>query len=325
MEDLIHIYVTTYNREKFLPATIQSILNQTYRDIKLIVLDNCSTDRTEEIVKSFSDERIQYIKHEKNIGGFGNVSYPFLHATSKYFVIFHDDDVMKPDFVENQLAVMEADPEISVVTCLADAIDSDGKYIYRNPQSSGKVITYSGCQLFDMYMDHKWNIVFPTAMYRREFIENNRIRPKAEVGPAGDVVVFLDIEKNNGTVAVIQKAFADHRTHAAQDSQVNRVALREKLFQYFRSDSYYKSLLDDAANKQSGLYRHLMKNEICLAADRKSSVEELINTESRYRRVLKVDCLSATVVLLILKIMYVCPALVRACYLTARSVKRRLI
>ena len=76
----ITAFIVTYNRVEYLKKAIDSVLNQTCRDFELIILDNCSTDGTEEYVKSLNDDRITYIRHEKNIGGGGNIAYAFAHC-----------------------------------------------------------------------------------------------------------------------------------------------------------------------------------------------------------------------------------------------------
>ena len=64
----VSIIIPTYNRKLLIGRSIRSVLNQTYRDFELIIVDDASTDNTEEVVSSFNDERIKYVRHEKNKG-----------------------------------------------------------------------------------------------------------------------------------------------------------------------------------------------------------------------------------------------------------------
>ena len=68
MRPTVSVTIATYNRCNLLGKAIQSILEQTYQDFEIIVVDDGSSDGTEEVVKNFKDERIQYIWHEKNKG-----------------------------------------------------------------------------------------------------------------------------------------------------------------------------------------------------------------------------------------------------------------
>ncbi len=65
MNPTVSVIIPTYNRANLVSRAIKSVLNQTYQDFEIIVVDDCSEDNTEEIVKSFNDSRIRYIKHKK--------------------------------------------------------------------------------------------------------------------------------------------------------------------------------------------------------------------------------------------------------------------
>ena len=68
MSELVSIIMPSYNTSKYIVETIQSVLAQTYKDWELLIVDDCSTDNTDEIVKPFlADKRIHYLKNEKNL------------------------------------------------------------------------------------------------------------------------------------------------------------------------------------------------------------------------------------------------------------------
>ena len=102
MNDLC-IYITTYNRVQYLKLAIDSILNQSYDNFTLIILDNCSTDGTYEYVLSLKDSRVKYIRHSQNIGGGANINYAFKNCTSEYFCVFHDDDILNEKIIEKEI------------------------------------------------------------------------------------------------------------------------------------------------------------------------------------------------------------------------------
>ena len=68
LEGLVSIIMPSWNTGKFIGESIQSVLNQTYKNWELIIVDDCSTDTTDEIVASFNDERIRYFRNDKNSG-----------------------------------------------------------------------------------------------------------------------------------------------------------------------------------------------------------------------------------------------------------------
>lgn len=88
---LLSIVVPTYNRKEMLGEALSGILRQSLRDIEVIVVDDCSSDGTEEYVRSIPDERVRYIRREKNMGVHYNYSLGLSNARGKY-IVFHDDD-----------------------------------------------------------------------------------------------------------------------------------------------------------------------------------------------------------------------------------------
>ena len=98
---LVTIGIPTYNRaNKTLPAALKSALDQTYNKLQIVVSDNCSSDNTEQLVTSFNDNRIDYIRHAHNIGANNNFNACVEHAKGEYFLLLHDDDIVDEDFVQ---------------------------------------------------------------------------------------------------------------------------------------------------------------------------------------------------------------------------------
>ena len=108
---LVTIYTITRNRCDLLPRAMKSILNQTYHNIEYIIIDSASTDDTEKVVKSFSDERIRYVKLDQN-ETFGYCVNMAVHiATGKYVSELDDDDEYHLDKIEKQVNLFESLPE----------------------------------------------------------------------------------------------------------------------------------------------------------------------------------------------------------------------
>lgn len=98
---LVTIGIPTYNRAGgYLRNVIERSLGQTYQNLEIIVSDNCSSDETPEVVKSFDDSRLNYYRHEKNIGAINNFNFCLNQAGGEYFLLFHDDDQIDWDFIE---------------------------------------------------------------------------------------------------------------------------------------------------------------------------------------------------------------------------------
>lgn len=113
----ISIILPTYNRESAIRQSIESVLTQTYRDFEMIVIDDCSTDQTEHIVKSIKDERIHYYKLEENSGASAARNTGVSYATSDIIAFQDSDDVWRADKLEKQMNYWKEHPEYKMIYC----------------------------------------------------------------------------------------------------------------------------------------------------------------------------------------------------------------
>lgn len=103
MDEKIDILMATYNGEKYLKKQIDSILNQTYSNIRLIISDDCSTDRTREIIKEYEkkDKRVNIYYQENNLGYIKNFEFLLTKVESNIYMLSDQDDIWLPNKVEN--------------------------------------------------------------------------------------------------------------------------------------------------------------------------------------------------------------------------------
>ncbi len=123
---MISIIVPTYNRARLVAETIDSILKQSFRDFELIIVDNCSTDDTEKVIKGYSDGRIRYFKND-NAGVIAvNRNYGISQARGEYIAFCDDDDLWLPDKLEKQLPEFERDSRLGLVCANALLFNETG-------------------------------------------------------------------------------------------------------------------------------------------------------------------------------------------------------
>ena len=116
MDKLVTIFVLTYNRPDFLAQCLESIRNQTFRDFRVVVLDNASEKDNVPLIEQFHDLELEYVRHPRNLLATGNFRIAWSQAgDSKYLMIFHDDDVMHPRLIEEDVAVLETDEQLAWV------------------------------------------------------------------------------------------------------------------------------------------------------------------------------------------------------------------
>lgn len=124
----ISVVLPVYNGEQYIEESIQSVLNQTWQDWELIIVDDCSTDRTPEIIRWYAQQepRIQVIQNAENQKLPRSLNIGFQCALGDYFTWTSDDNRYKPEAFETMLAYLCAAPEVGLVYCDMDFIDGEG-------------------------------------------------------------------------------------------------------------------------------------------------------------------------------------------------------
>ena len=114
----VSILIPSYNYAHYLDETIRSALNQTYTDYELIIIDNASTDNTDQVVgKYLQDPRVRYYKNATNLGLVGNYNRGLEFCQGEYIKCLCADDKFHPQLLEKYVAIMDQYPSVSLVTC----------------------------------------------------------------------------------------------------------------------------------------------------------------------------------------------------------------
>ena len=126
-QPLVSICISAYNVEQYFPATLASVLNQTYANIEVIILDNGSTDGTAEVIGSLSDPRVRAVQVMPNIGGYQGMNRAVSYARGDFIAVYHSDDIYEPTIVEKEVAYLQNHPDVGAVFTLDHYMDEDGK------------------------------------------------------------------------------------------------------------------------------------------------------------------------------------------------------
>jgi len=108
----VSVIIPTYNRGYILHEALESVLNQTHRDFEIVVVDDCSTDNTFKIVKSFASDSIRYIRHEENRRYSAACNTGVSAATGQLVAFLDSDDLWKADYLERQTNFLSRFPQI---------------------------------------------------------------------------------------------------------------------------------------------------------------------------------------------------------------------
>lgn len=226
MEELVSIITPSYNTAKFIPETIESVLNQTYKNWELIIVDDCSKDDTEKVVKKYlKDKRIKYFKNEKNSGAAISRNRALREAKGKWIAFLDSDDLWVANKLEKQIKFMK-DNKYDFSYSNYEEIDEDSKPL--NIFVTGpKKITKRG-----MY-----NFCYPgclTVMYNAEKVGLIQIENLAK---NNDYAMWLKvIEKAN--CYLLDENLAKYRIRTGSISRNSKVKLIKYHYYLYRNGEH---------------------------------------------------------------------------------------
>src|SRR5882724_6208121 len=140
MQTSITTTIPVRNGEQFILQTLESLAGQTRRPDRVIVLDNCSTDATPQIVQGFKELPIQYIRNPRDLGPFGNFNRCLdFAAETEYLQILHGDDLIAPEFYEVMTRHLDDCAGRGLGWCLDERIDERGQRLSISGKPDGRV------------------------------------------------------------------------------------------------------------------------------------------------------------------------------------------
>ena len=224
----ISVLMPVYNSQLYLKEAIESVLAQTYKNFELLIINDGSTDRSEEIIRSFKDERIVYIKNEKNLGLVSALNIGLKKSIGKFIARMDADDISLPQRFEKQINFLNTHSEVAVISTKLLIIDESGKEVgFWNDDfdcTSQKDI------LLNM---PKINCIgHPTVMMRSEAVKKFGYNKKFK--NSEDWALWLTLLSNNFVIDKIDEVLLKYRVHEtgtivnANKENVNKRIIRFK-------------------------------------------------------------------------------------------------
>jgi len=223
MEELVSIIAPTYNCGKFIGETIESVLNQTYQNWEMIIVDDCSTDNTKDVVESYiaRDGRIRYHLLEVNSGAAVARTKAMELAVGQYMAFLDSDDLWTRDKLKRQLAFMKENGYN--FTCTAyEQIDEDGKPLNKVIKTKVKT-NYNGVLL-------SCPVGNSTAMYSVERLGKFVV---PNIRKRNDDALWLQILKKDKYIYGMEDILVQYRVRSNSISS-NKVALIKYHWQLYR-------------------------------------------------------------------------------------------
>jgi glycosyltransferase involved in cell wall biosynthesis len=221
----ISVCIPTHNRSNYLQYSVNSVLQQTYPDFELIICDDGSTDNTSEIVKSFKDNRLKYIRHNQNIGKSNNMRSGFEKAVGEYFIKFDDDDALTNTFLAKTLAILEDNKQVDFVSTDHWVIDNKNRRNEEatrlNSQKWGRTSLSAGIinnLLYEVFVKQSFQI--GATLFRKKVLDEvGFLRPNIQNCEDNDLLVRLALKGKKAYY--LPELLMEYRLHPEQDN-INR-------------------------------------------------------------------------------------------------------
>ena len=172
----ISVILTSYNYEQYIKEVIESVLNQTFKDFELIIVDDCSTDNSAEIIKQFNDSRIKFIQNDKNYGLKYSVQKALNIAHGEWIAFLESDDLWVSNTLETRIKYIEQYPEIGIIFNDVEEFGDEEwlKAVENNFIRTRKILNRLKFPKNIFYNINVHNLImtFSSVMIKREFFEN---------------------------------------------------------------------------------------------------------------------------------------------------------
>ncbi|GAB6007522.1 glycosyltransferase family 2 protein [Dysgonomonas reticulitermitis] len=207
----VSILMPVYNAEQYLAQAIDSILNQTFKDWELIIINDGSTDSSETIISRYKDNRIYYYKNPENLKLIKTLNKGIDYCHGKYIARMDADDFSFPERLEYQVEFLDNNHDY--VMCGTNAIVIDGNF-----NKTGKIRNLPDDNLLQVNLLFSPPFIHPSVMIRREVLQKNRY--DEDYKHVEDYELWCRVARQ-GKVANLQKDLLAYRWHDTNVSVLN--------------------------------------------------------------------------------------------------------
>lgn len=258
---LVSIAIPVYKSE-FLSETIESALNQSYKNIELLIVNDCSPQNIDSIVQRYMDDpRLHYYKNEKNIGSkdpAANWNKCLSYAKGEFFSLLCDDDVYAPTFIEKMLCLANKYAETNVFRARVKLVDNKGALKNLFPSAPE----------WESAVDYMWAIVssyrlqtISEFMYRTDYIKQQGGYISLPKAWCSDHASIIKLAKNGG-IATCNELLVQFRMSGLNISTSNSKYIREKVNAQVRYTKLIGQLLVDETEEMRNLILNIRGNKI---------------------------------------------------------------
>lgn len=249
----ITVLMPVYNCELYIKEAVESVLNQSYSDFELLIIDDASTDKTVSIIKTYADSRIQLIEKPLNTGYTNSLNLGLELAQGIYIARMDGDDISMPERFEKQAAFLDVNREVVLCGTLFNVIGSD--LVVKLPEHHDEIklgLLWGNC------MAH------PSVMMRKQILDEFSIVYDLSKEPAEDFDLWVRL-LSLGKLYNLQEVLLNYRIHSTQVSQQRAITqIQSALESRLQMLKYLNCTFD---SKESDLLKKIMEENILVTFD----------------------------------------------------------
>jgi len=274
----ITILMPVYNGEKYLKKSIESILNQTFKDFEFLIINDSSTDNSEKIIKSYADPRIIFIQNEKNIGVTKTLNRGLELATGEYIARMDADDISLTKRLNKQIKFLEANPKIGICGTWIKTIGNIKGYIQKYPTNPNEA---KAQMLFYTPLAH------PTVMMRKNILKRFNLKYDENLRNGQDYDLWSRALKYT-KISNLNKVLLLYRIHEKSES-TKHSNFQKKSAETIRAREL-KNLNIVPTEKEMTIHQHLRASNDCsileFLTEKETWLQKLIsqNKQTKYHQ-----------------------------------------
>ena len=236
---IVQVFIATYNRASLVSKAINSVTNQTFKSIEIIISDNSTNDETKKVIDKINDKRLRYVRRFPSLPPISHFNTILTEVESELFMIFHDDDVMLPKMIERLHKAIQED--ISLIAVGANAYrninNKTTNKLCLNTDPNDLIIT-DKVNMANNYLKVEGGIVpFPSYLYRKKVAETMHFN-LIQGGKYCDAAFIINL-LSHGHVKFLTDPLMIYYVYGSQDSQTNNFLDRLKLIKFFQQSTGY--------------------------------------------------------------------------------------
>lgn len=242
----VTVLMPTYNVAPYVKEAIDSVLRQTYRDLELLVIDDCSTDNTVDVVRGIDNPHIRIVQNEKNVGLAENLNRGLSLIYTEYVARMDGDDIAESFWLEREIDFLDSHPEVGVCGgggIRFGAVDS----VIRFPEEHDDIVAN---------MLYECTIIVPT--FRMSLVRDYGLRYRTDAFPAEDYRFWADMAMHTRLHNISEPLFR-YRMHASQICTARREEQQSKVAEV---QQLMRKRIDEGSievSKQAVLKRHKIR------------------------------------------------------------------